>query len=265
MLALINRPGARPEPNGAVTIVGAGPGDPDLLTFRALRLMQQADVVIYDKLVGPRILDYLRRDAERIFVGKSKGNHVKTQDQINELMLHHARAGQRVLRLKGGDPFVFGRGGEEREYLLRHGIDVEVVPGITAATGCAAASGIPLTHRDHAGAVTLVTGHGKPGEPDLDWAALARLRQTLVVYMGVATAGRTAERLIAHGLAPSTPAAIVENGTLPNEKIVVGRLDELEAMVRDNDITGPAVIVVGEVVRQADAALRPRRLAALVS
>ena len=263
MLRLINRPGPAPEPKGAVHIVGAGPGDPDLLTFRALRLMQQADVVVYDKLVGTEVLEYLRRDAERIYVGKSKANHVKTQDQINELLLDQARAGKRVLRLKGGDPFVFGRGGEERDYLLRHGVQVEVVPGITAATGCAAATGIPLTHRDHAGAVTFVTGHGQNGEPDLDWAALARLRQTLVIYMGVSTAGRTAAQLIEHGLAATTPVAVIENGTLASQKTAVGALGGLEALIRDNGITGPAVIVIGEVVRHADAARLPERLHAL--
>jgi len=263
MLSLVNRPHAAPRPEGVVHIVGAGPGDPDLLTLRALRLMQQADVVVYDKLVGAEILDYARRDAERIYVGKSKGNHARTQDQINELLAAHARTGKRVLRLKGGDPFIFGRGGEEREYLRRAGVRVEVVPGITAATGCAAAAGIPLTHRDHAAAATFVTGHGRNGEPDLDWAALARARHTLVIYMGVSTAGRTAARLIEHGMAPDTPVAIVENGTLDSQKTAIGTLVRLGALVAERGIEGPAIIVVGEVVREADAAALPERLHAL--
>ncbi len=200
MLGLITRPGAAgwregPEgPEGMVHIIGAGPGDPDLLTLKALRLMERAEVVVYDRLVAPEILNYLRRDAERITFGKAKGAHAKTQDQINALLCARARAGQRVLRLKGGDPLVFGRGGEELEYLRRHGVRVEVVPGVTAATACAAALGVPLTHRDHASALTLVTGHGRDGEPELDWPALAGQHQTLAIYMGVGAAGRIAAR-----------------------------------------------------------------------
>jgi uroporphyrin-III C-methyltransferase/precorrin-2 dehydrogenase/sirohydrochlorin ferrochelatase len=264
MLGLVNRPGTARAPEGLVHIVGAGPGDPDLLTVKALGLMERADVAVYDRLVTPEILDRLRRDAERIYVGKAKGAHALSQDQINALLLAQARAGKRVLRLKGGDPFVFGRGGEELDYLRRHGVRVEVVPGVTAATACAAALGVPLSHRDHASAVTLVTGHGRDGEPELDWAALASGRQTLAVYMGVETAGRTAARLIAQGLAPGTPAAVIENGTLASQKAAVGALRDLEALVRDNGITGPALILIGEVVRLADAqapAERPRALA----
>ena len=255
MLTLINRGNSTPptadrEPApGVVQIVGAGPGDPDLLTLRALRLLQDADVVVYDKLVGPEILGYARRDAGRIYVGKSKGCHSKSQDEINALLLREAQAGKRVVRLKGGDPFIFGRGGEEQAYLRAHGVEVEVVPGITAAAGCAAAAGIPLTHRGTAQAVTLLTGHAQDGEPDLDWAALARGGQTLVVYMGVSTAGVVARRLIEHGLGPSTPVAVVENGTLPNERSVTGQLGGLEALLRGRGITGPAVIIVGEVAR----------------
>ncbi len=264
MLGLVNRPDTTRAPEGLVHIVGAGPGDPDLLTVKALRLMERADVAVYDRLVTPEILSRLRRDAERIYVGKAKGAHALSQDRINALLLDQARAGKRVLRLKGGDPFVFGRGGEELEYLRRHGVHVEVVPGVTAATACAAALGVPLSHRDHASAVTFVTGHGRDGEPELDWAALASARQTLAVYMGVETAGRTAARLIAQGLAPGTPAAVIENGTLANQKAVVGTLCDLEALVRDNGITGPALILIGEVVRLADAqdsAERPRAVA----
>ncbi|MEE8534969.1 MAG: siroheme synthase CysG [Kiloniellales bacterium] len=270
MLGLLNRSGAAAvaevpgaSEGGQVHIVGAGPGDPDLLTLRALRLLGQAEVVIYDKLVGPEILDYLRRDAERIYVGKSRCRHTRSQAEINALMVARARAGKRVLRLKGGDPFIFGRGGEELAYLRRHGIPAQVVPGITAAAGCAAATGIPLTHRDQASAVTLVTGHGKDGEPDLDWARLAQLNHTLVVYMGVATADRTAERLIAHGLAAQTPVAVIENGTLENQKTVAGTLGELGSLVRAGGIRGPAIIVIGEVAGQAAFGDLPARLDAV--
>ncbi len=253
MLTLVNGRAAGAPARGGVAIVGAGPGDPDLLTLRALRLIQRADVVIYDKLVGPGVLDLARRDAERIYVGKSKGDHSKSQDEINALIAGQAQAGRRVVRLKGGDPFIFGRGGEELEYLRRRGIPVEVVPGITAALGCAAAAGIPLTHRDHAQAVTFATGQGKDGEPDLDWATLARLNQTLVIYMGVGAAGRIAARLIEHGLDPATPVAVIENGTLPSQKALYGRLSGLGWLVRQSDITGPALIVIGSVTALAEA------------
>ena len=248
MLKLVNRPDPDRHSAGAVYIVGAGPGDPDLLTFRALRLMQQADVVVYDRLIGPRILDYVRRDAERVPVGKSKGNHTLPQEEINALIAHHAEAGRRVVRLKGGDPFVFGRGGEEVEYVRNRGIQVQTVPGITATAGCAAAAGIPLTHRDHAGAVTFVSGHSKTGDPDLDWAALARPGQTLAIYMGTSTAGTVSQRLIEHGIDPATPAAIIENGTRPDQRVVVGSLAELGNMVADMAVCGPALIIIGEVV-----------------
>ena len=235
----------------SVSIVGAGPGNADLLTLRALRLLQEADVVVYDRLVGPDILGYARRDAERIYVGKGKGRHTRSQAGINALMTARAKAGQRVVRLKGGDPYIFGRGGEEMVYLRRAGVAVEVVPGITAAAGCGASAGIPLTHRDYVSAVTFVTGHATSGEPDLDWAALATGRHTLVVYMGVSTAGTVARRLIEHGMDPATPAAIVENGTRANEVVVIGSVAELGRMVAANRIVGPAVIIVGDVVRLA--------------
>lgn len=256
MLTLVNRRGATriddSAGQGSVAIVGAGPGDPDLLTLRALRLIQEADVVVHDKLVGEAILALVRRDARRVYVGKAPGRHSHSQDAINDILVAEARAGHRVVRLKGGDPFVFGRGGEELEALRRHGIAVEVVPGITAALGCAAATGIPLTHRDHATAVTFVTGHGKDGTPDLDWAALAGRRQTLVVYMGVATAGATAERLIETGLAPGTPVAVIQNGTLPDQRTAYGTLAGLGDLIREQALTGPAVIVIGEVARRAE-------------
>jgi uroporphyrin-III C-methyltransferase/precorrin-2 dehydrogenase/sirohydrochlorin ferrochelatase len=265
MLNLVNRPGADRWPTGGVTLVGAGPGDPDLLTFRALRSMQQADLVVYDRLVGADILDYARRDAERVYVGKAKGGHGHGQEWINALMVREAKAGKRVVRLKGGDPFIFGRGGEELDYLRRHGVPVEVVPGVTAAAGRAAAAGLPLIHRDHAPAITFISGHGISGHgisghgkdgglPDLDWAALARARHTLVIYLGRSTAGSIAGRLIDHGMAPTMPAAIIENGTRPEQKVAGGDVAGLEHMIAAAGISGPALIVIGEVARMADAA-----------
>lgn len=252
MLSLVNRRTERLRPEGMVYIVGAGPGDPDLLTFKALRAMQAADVVVYDRLIGDDILDYVRRDAERIYVGKASSNHARTQDEINALLVEHAKAGRIVVRLKGGDPFVFGRGGEELVCLQRAGVAVEIVPGITAAVGCAAAAGLPLTHRDFAAGVTFVTGHGKgDNEPDLDWASLAASRQTIVVYMGVATAGTIGARLIAHGLDPRTPAAVIENGTRPEQIVACGTVATLAETVRRRGITGPALLVIGEVVALA--------------
>ncbi|HEY7689568.1 MAG TPA: siroheme synthase CysG [Dongiaceae bacterium] len=265
MLTAVNSRPANDAAEGSVAIVGAGPGDPDLLTLRALRLIQRAEVVVYDKLVGPEVLDLVRRDAHRIYVGKSAGLHSKTQDEINALLAGHAALGRRVVRLKGGDPFIFGRGGEEVEYLRRRGIAVELVPGITAALGCAAAVGIPLTHRNHAQAVTLATGHGKDGEPELDWATLAKLDQTLAIYMGVGTAGRIAAELIRHGLDPATPVAVIENGTLASQRAVYGRLSGLGLLVRQSGIAGPALIVIGRVAALADAAQPPLQLEAAVA
>ncbi len=256
MLTEINAPGWRRAPRGRVALVGAGPGDPELLTLKALRLLQDAEVVVYDKLVGPEILDYARRDAERIYVGKAPGRHSHSQAEINEILLREAGAGKRVVRLKGGDPFVFGRGGEEVERLLRHGIEVEMVPGITAATGCAAVAGIPLTHRDHASAVTFVSGQGKEGAPDLDWAALASSRHTLAVYMGVASSEKLSRELIAHGRNPETPVAVIERGSLPEERKVFGTLRGLGALIAEEKIEAPALIVIGEVVRLAAEAPR---------
>ena len=256
MLSLINGPVGRNRGNesGQVQIVGAGPGDPDLLTLKALRALQRADVIFYDNLIGPGVLDMARRDAERVCVGKLKAYHTKTQDQINALIAGAALAGRRVVRLKGGDPFLFGRGGEELDYLRARGIRVEVVPGITAAAGCAAVAGIPLTHRGIAQAVTFITGHAADGEPDLNWAALADPRQSLAIYMGVSTAGSIARHLIAAGAEPSRPVAVVENGTRTDQKIAIGCLGEMETLLQDHDITGPAVILVGEVVRLVDSA-----------
>lgn len=237
-----------------VRIVGCGPGDPDLLTVRAVRAIAAADVVLYDRLVGPGVFDHVRPGARRIDVGKTGGGRSASQARINALMVHHARAGRRVVRLKGGDPFVFGRGGEELEHLRRHGIAAEVIPGITAATGCAAAAGIPLTHRDWASAVTFVTGHDRDGaDGGPDWAALARVRHTLVVYMGLGAAGAIAGRLIGGGMDAGMPVAVIENGTRPEQRLFAGRLGDLADLVANNAVAGPALIIVGEVAALADA------------
>ncbi len=251
MLETINRPWSGQD--GVVHIVGAGPGDPDLLTIKALRLLQNADVILYDRLVSDEILALARRDAGRIYVGKAKAAHAVAQADIEKTMIALAREGKNVVRLKGGDPFIFGRGGEELEAMRAAGIAVFVTPGITAATGCAAAAGMALTHRDHAQAVTFVTGHAKgDAEPDLDWAALAALKNTLVVYMGVTTAEKISSQLIAHGRGPATPVAIIENGARANQKIIKGALSDIGALVEAGEITGPALLVIGEVAALAD-------------
>lgn len=254
MLSRINRRRTDRPVTGHVDIVGAGPGDPDLLTIKALRALQDADLVVHDRLIGDGVLDLIRRDAERIYVGKARSNHSVPQDEINDLLVAHARKGRRVVRLKGGDPFVFGRGGEELERLRAAGVSAAVIPGITAATGCAASAGLPLTHRDHASAVTFVTGHGVDGEPDVDWAAMARPRHTLVVYMGVARASALAAQLLAHGRAPDTPVAIIENGTRADERVITGTLATIPSLIETARIGAPALIVVGEVAALADAA-----------
>ena len=233
---------------GVVHIVGAGPGDPELLTLKAFRLIQGADIVFHDRLVSDEILDLVRRDATRVPVGKSKGDHSVPQTEIHALMIKAAEDGLRVVRLKGGDPFIFGRGGEELEALLAAGVDAHVVPGISSALGCAAGAGLPLTHRDHAQTLTFVTGHAKAGGvPDLDWTALARSGQTVVVFMGVGTAPILAEKLIAAGRASATPVAVIENGTRPDEIRAYGTLAELPSLITRNSITGPALLVIGEV------------------
>ncbi len=233
---------------GVVHIVGAGPGDPELLTLKAFRLIQEADVVFHDRLVSDEIMDLVRRDADRVSVGKSKGDHSVPQPQIHELMIAAASEGKSVVRLKGGDPFVFGRGGEELEALQAAGIKARVVPGISSALGCAASAGLPLTHRDHAQALTFVTGHARAGGvPDLDWASLAKPAQTVVVFMGVGTSASIAEKLIGAGRAPSTPVAVIENGTRSNEIRVFGSLAELPALIERAGIKGPALLVIGEV------------------
>jgi len=253
-LKMLNARAAGDPPQGRVFLVGAGPGDPDLLTLKALQAMQRADVVLYDALIGPDILEYVRRDADLVPVGKRKGAHSLSQEAINALIVRHARAGRTVVRLKGGDPFLFGRGGEEQEACRAAGLPVEVVPGVTAALGAGAVAGLPLTHRADAQTLSIVTGTVKGAAPDLDWPALARPGQTVVVYMGVGTAGTIADRLIAHGAPAGRPAAVIENATLPDQRVLVSRLDALGALIASAQVTGPALLVIGEVVRRADPA-----------
>lgn len=233
---------------GEVYLVGAGPGDPDLLTFRALRLMQQADVVVYDRLVSAKILDLTRRDSEKIYVGKQKQNHSLPQDSINELLLTLAKKGKRVVRLKGGDPFIFGRGGEEIEALLGENIDFQIVPGITAASGCSTYAGIPLTHRDHAQSCTFVTGHLKEGSTDLNWQQLSAPNQTVVFYMGLSGLSKICQSLINHGCSNSHPIAIIQQGTTPNQRVITGTLENLPKTVIEKQIKAPTLIIVGTVV-----------------
>lgn len=237
------------ESTGEVWLIGAGPGDPDLLTFRALRLMQQADVVLHDRLVSDEILNLTRRDADRIYVGKQRSDHAVPQDQINQLLVDLAKQGKRVVRLKGGDPFIFGRGGEEIELLAESNIPFQIVPGITAASGCATYAGIPLTHRDHAQSCMFVTGHLKDGTVNLDWPLLATPNQTVVIYMGLVGLPTICEQLIAHGVPEDMPIALIQQGTTRNQKVITGTLESMPRTVLDSDIKPPTLIIVGTVVK----------------
>ncbi|GBF28822.1 siroheme synthase [bacterium MnTg03] len=245
---LIKDSTANPVYRGEVYLVGAGPGDPDLLTFKALRLMQKCDVVVYDRLVSEPILDMVRRDAEKIYAGKARAEHSISQENINQLLVRLALEGKRVLRLKGGDPFIFGRGGEEIGELIDNNIDFQVVPGITAASGCTTYAGIPLTHRDHSQACIFVTGHRKEGKRDLNWEMLSHSNQTVVFYMGLDNVKRICDSLKAHGRGDSTPAALIEKGTTSVQRVFIGDLNTLPELVERNNVRAPTLIIVGEVV-----------------
>ena len=240
------------EESGEVYLVGAGPGDPDLLTFRALRLMQRADVVVYDRLVSQGILDLVRRDAELVYVGKERNNHSVPQENINQCLVRYAKQGKRVLRLKGGDPFIFGRGGEEIETLKENNVIFQVVPGITAAAGCSSYAGIPLTHRDYSQSCVFVTGHLKDGTVNLNWKALAHPNQTIVFYMGLQAVTVIHKELVAHGLSDDTPAALVEQGTTENQRVHIGNLANLSEIIEREKVKAPTLIIVGEVVTLHD-------------
>jgi uroporphyrin-III C-methyltransferase/precorrin-2 dehydrogenase/sirohydrochlorin ferrochelatase len=242
------RAGSAASGNGRVALVGAGPGDPDLLTLRAARRISEADAIVYDHLVGREILDLARRDAKLIYVGKERDNHTLPQEQINALLIRLAHAGSMVVRLKGGDPFIFGRGGEEIEALADAGIAFEVVPGVTAASGASCYAGIPLTHRDHAQTCLFVTGHLKQGGCDLDWDALVRPKQTVVIYMGLGQLGEIAKRMIAQGMRADMPVAVIEDATRASQRVVRATLETVAEAVKDAGLNPPALIVVGTVV-----------------
>jgi len=237
---------------GEVYIVGAGPGDPDLLTFRALRLMQQADIALYDRLVHPSIIDLIRRDAKKIYVGKQRDIHSVRQEEINELLVKYAKEGNRVLRLKGGDPFIFGRGGEEIDTLVDEKIAFQVVPGITAASGCAAYAGIPLTHRDHAQSCSFVTGHLKNGKLNLNWEKLIQKDHTIIFYMGLVTIDIICDQLQKHGLDKNTPCALIQQGTTPEQKEFVSTIEDMPALVKKEKPQAPTLLIVGDVVKLRD-------------
>ena len=236
------------DSQGEVYLVGGGPGDPELLTFRALRLMQQADVVLYDRLVAPKILEFVRKDAKRIYVGKERDRHALPQAEINQLLVDLARQGKRVLRLKGGDPFMFGRGGEEIDLLYENNIPFQIVPGITAANGCASYAGIPLTHRDYAQSCLFVTGHLKDGSMNLNWQTLVQPQQTLAVYMGTHSLDILSRKLIKHGMKKSMPAAIIQQGTTDDQNIYLSTVEHLSKVTKENNVKPPSMIIIGAVV-----------------
>ncbi len=244
--------GEEKNPMGEVYLVGAGPGDPDLLTFKAARLMQQADVMVYDRLVSKPILDMANRNAERLYVGKEKDNHAVPQDKINDLLVELAKQGKRVLRLKGGDPFIFGRGGEEIETLAENNVPFQVVPAITAASGCSSYAGIPLTHRDYAQSVTFATGHLKDGSINLNWEQLTQKNHTIVFYMGLTGISVISEQLQAHGMSGDMPAALVEQGTTRNQRVHIGTVATLPQLVVNSGVRAPTLTIIGEVVKLHD-------------
>ena len=239
--------------SGRVYLVGAGPGDPELLTLRAVRVLRQADVIVYDHLVSAAVLDFARPESERIYAGKRRNEHTLRQEQINTLLVKLAREGKQVVRLKGGDPFIFGRGGEEMQALAAHGVGFEVVPGITAASGVSAYAGIPLTHRDYAQSCIFVTGHLKNGTADLDWPSLVRLNQTVVIYMGLSGLPEICHQMMAHGAAANLPIALVQDGSIASQKVVIGTLADMPERVAQAGLQSPCLTIIGEVVKLHDA------------
>ncbi len=248
MKLMKTNPHSTNAPTGRVYLVGAGPGDPELLTLRAVRLLQSTDVVVYDHLVSSAVLEFLSPTAERIYAGKRRNEHTMRQEQINDLLVRLAREGKQVVRLKGGDPFIFGRGGEELQTLAAHGVAFEVVPGVTAASGVSSYAGIPLTHRDYAQSCLFVTGHLKNGTADLDWPSLVRLRQTVVIYMGLGGLSDICRQMVRHGALPDLPVAVVQDGSIATQKVVTGTVENIAGRVARDALKSPSLIIIGEVV-----------------